>query len=158
MAFHSKTIPLARRLSAAAAQRLTETITASLRGAENKTKPSGGRRCFKNPFDSTNDLRCFLASADVHTKKETLKVQKSQMRILFPPQKVLVHIREMNASDFRPQQDETRGGAPSLGCRDQDGHLLQWIFINRSTPRCAPGINRPLNCCGDISNLSLNCK
>lgn len=87
VAFHCKTIPLALRLSAAAVLRLTEAIAASLRSAENKTKPSGGRRRFKTPFHSTNDLRCILAGGDFNTKKGALKAQKTQMRILFLQQK-----------------------------------------------------------------------
>lgn len=148
MAFHCKTIPLALRLSAAALLRLTEAIAASLRSAENKTKPSGCRRRFKTPFHSTNDLRCILAGGDFNTKKGSLKAQKTQMRILFLQQKPWCALgRRMPAITYfsGADGDETSRDVLFLSCSDQDGHVLRCIFINRSTPRCVPGINRSLN-------------
>lgn len=99
-AFHCKTIPLALRLSAAVALRLTEAIAASLRSAENKTKPSGGRRRFKTPFHSTNDLRCILAGGDFNTKKGALKSPENPNENFIPATKALVCFRETNAGDY----------------------------------------------------------
>lgn len=145
MAFHCKTIPLALRLSAAASLRLTEAIAASLRSAENKTKPSGGRPRFKTPFHSTNDLRCILAGGDFNTKKGALKAQKTQMRILFLQQKPWCALgRRMPAITYFSGTDETRPVETHqdvlfLSCSDQDGHVLRCIFINRSNTSLRPG-------------------